>query len=56
MKIRALMKRKIAGQVVESMTNDTYKKISNTILKEKITQIKKRYSDSLSEAGKFYVR
>jgi len=56
MKIKALMKRRIKGKEVKSMTNNTYKEMCDTTLKVKINQIKKIYSDSLNEAGKFYVR
>ncbi len=56
MKIKALMRRKIKGTIITSMTNETYKRKCKTTLKEKISQINKTYSDSLNEAGKFYVR
>ena len=56
MKIKALMKRRIKGKLVESMTNEKYKIVCETTLKTKIIQIKKIYSDSLNEAGRFYVR
>jgi len=56
MKIKALMKRKIRGTKISSMTNDRYKKVCKTELKDKITSIKKVYSDSMSDAGKYFVR
>jgi hypothetical protein len=56
MKIKALIKRKVKGKKIDSMVNEKYKKLSETSLKDKITKIKKVYSDSLSEASNFYVR
>lgn len=56
MKIKALMKRKIRGTKISSMTNDRYKMICETELKDRINNIKKVYSDSMSEAGKYFVR
>lgn len=56
MKIKALMKKKIKPQKIETMTNSTYRTKCTTTLKTKIVQINKTYSDSLNEAGRFYVR
>lgn len=56
MKIKALMKRNIRGTKVETMTNETYKKLSQGRVKKEIKIIKKTYSDSFSDADKYYVR
>jgi len=56
MKIKALMRKKVKGKKVDSMVNDKYKKLSETILKDKIIRIKQIYNDSFNEASKFYVR
>ena len=56
MKIKALMKKRIRSKKIETMTNSTYKAKWATTLKAKIEQIDKTYSDSLNEAGEFYVR
>ncbi len=56
MKIKALMKRKIEGIKISSMTSDKYKIIFETVLKDRSNNIKKVYSDPVNEAGKFYVR
>jgi hypothetical protein len=56
MKIKALIKKRIKPQKIETMTNDEYKRKCTTTLRTKLVHINKTYSDSLNEAGKFYVR
>ena len=56
MKIKVLIKKRIKPQKIETMTNDEYKRKCTTTLRTKLVNINKTYSDSLNEAGKFYVR
>jgi len=56
MKIKALMRKNIKGQKIVTMTNDKYKKMCETKLIKEIQEIKRVYTNSMNEAGKFYVR